>query len=825
MSSLTDIRFSHLHRITLAGLVLLVLSMTLLLLYQMPSGWKITTDLKALLPTSGEDRLLAAVDQHFAAAAENKFFLLIGANNKQQLLQAAELAIETLRQQPLLELISPSGGAATNRGTGDYASLIAELQAHRFHLLTPQQRSLLSQAQIGPILEDANRSLYQLDGWARLAPLTMDPLNLFNQYIAALKLGPENIYPQGEYLFVSPPDPSEGHFVLLSLNIKGSVFNLGTQTAVTTAVDTVETRLQQRIPSLRLLRSGIVFHAANAAEKAKLDLTLISTGSILGIIALFWFTYRSLKPLLISLTSIAFGCFAATLICHWLFGEIHLITLVFGASLIGVSVDYSLHFFSHLFSDSNIGERAESPMQRIFPALCLGLITSVIGYSCLLQSQLPGLQQIAVFSAVGLISVWLFVAGLYPFITLKANRGEKVTPLLQLASKPEMFWRTLGAGNSRVCLWLLLILALAISTGLLRTSNNPRTFYAPSPQLLLQEQRLHQLLDSYAPSQFYIVKGVDEQALLKAEEGFLEELEQLQARGAISGYAATSSNLPSIDRQRENYRLQRAYIYGEEGAAYDFMNRLGVDAITLEDLKHNFEASRENYLTPEQWLAQVGEPQRALWMGKLNLTAQNRKARHSPLSDSPYVSLITLRGIKDVDALASAARDYSAIEFVDKVENLKGVLKTQFHAASRVLIIAYVVVATLLLFYYRHLNALGLIIAPLLATLTTLTVFSLCAVALNLFHVFALFLVLGLGMDYSIFLRETVPGDRACLLAITLSALTSCLSFGLLSLSSTPMVQSFGITVLIGSLLNLAIAPAVRLGYGPRNNDSLTQPA
>ncbi|MEJ2418971.1 MAG: hypothetical protein P8Y45_18995, partial [Exilibacterium sp.] len=203
MSSLTDSRFSHLHRITLTGLVLLVLSMTLLLLHQMPSGWKITTDLKALLPTSGEDRLLAAVDQHFAAAAENKFFLLIGADNKQQLLQAAELAIETLRQQPLLELISPSGGAATNRGTGDYASLIAKLQAHRFHLLTPQQRSLLSQTQIGPILEDANRSLYQLDGWARLAPLTKDPLNLFNQYIAALKLGPENIYPQGEYLFVS----------------------------------------------------------------------------------------------------------------------------------------------------------------------------------------------------------------------------------------------------------------------------------------------------------------------------------------------------------------------------------------------------------------------------------------------------------------------------------------------------------------------------------------------------------------------------------------------------------------------------------------------
>ncbi len=66
-------------------------------------------------------------------------------------------------------------------------------------------------------------------------------------------------------------------------------------------------------------------------------------------------------------------------------------------------------------------------------------------------------------------------------------------------------------------------------------------------------------------------------------------------------------------------------------------------------------------------------------------------------------------------------------------------------------------------------------------------------------------------MDYSIFAREAAPGDKDCRLAILLSALTSCLSFGLLSLSSTPMVQAFGITVLLGSLLNLLLVPLVDL--------------
>ena len=63
----------------------------------------------------------------------------------------------------------------------------------------------------------------------------------------------------------------------------------------------------------------------------------------------------------------------------------------------------------------------------------------------------------------------------------------------------------------------------------------------------------------------------------------------------------------------------------------------------------------------------------------------------------------------------------------------------------------------------------------------------------------ALFLVLGFGMDYTIFSRELRAHADVTLQAILLSALTSLLSFGLLSLSSIPVVASFGITLLVGN--------------------------
>ena len=156
------------------------------------------------------------------------------------------------------------------------------------------------------------------------------------------------------------------------------------------------------------------------------------------------------------------------------------------------------------------------------------------------------------------------------------------------------------------------------------------------------------------------------------------------------------------------------------------------------------------------------------------------------------------------------------MKFNDRVARISTLLEAQRHSASAMLAVAYASVMGLLLLRYRQPRSLLLVLAPLLSTTTVLAMLTLAAIPLSLFHVFALFLVLGLGMDYGIFAREAGADDSDCRLAIMLSALTSGLSFGLLALSSTPMVQAFGLTVLLGSLLNLLLVPLVtRLAARP----------
>jgi len=69
-------------------------------------------------------------------------------------------------------------------------------------------------------------------------------------------------------------------------------------------------------------------------------------------------------------------------------------------------------------------------------------------------------------------------------------------------------------------------------------------------------------------------------------------------------------------------------------------------------------------------------------------------------------------------------------------------------------------------------------------------------------------LLLGMGVDYGIFLQAQPDSDRThAWLAILLAAFSTALSFGLLALSSTPALRAFGLTLLIGLLHVSLIAP------------------
>ncbi len=773
------------------------------------------------MPQDKNHKIVQLASDKLFSASGNKIVLLVESDDRSLVLQAAEQVEQKLGTSPVFHLLDDT----VIQHQSDM--LLNTLSSQPFSFLSDGHRQKLSQGEVSALLNEAHMALFDLVGSEGVLSPDQDPVGLFNDWFSSAYSPPDNILREDGFLFVSGSSaeingelrPSSAFSILIVAELVGDALGTNVQGQVIQLMSGVYSSLPEGVT---LSRSGMIFHAAETAAKAKQDIMLVAIGSTVGIIVLFLFAFVSPMPLLVSLSSIFFGCVAGAIITHSLFGELHVFTLVFGASLIGVAVDYSLHFFASLYyldaeaspdadgtcsdegsqsteSTQSTKRSAYDTIAGIFPEIAAGLLTSLVGFGCLLQSTLPGLDQIALFSMVGLASSWLFVVVVYPLICRKPNSpslAKRFQSLSVLAAAPTIFWQRLGLKRVKVIYPLLFVFAIATLWLNIQWSNDIRSLNVSSPELLQEEARIRQKLQRQGANQFFIVAADSQEALLREEEVFSEALTLLTNTPALQAYDAVSSYLPSQQRQHDNYRLIEQTFFSDSRVLETFMRELGFSAEATADYVLAFEQNENTGLTPEQWLTSASPELAMLWLGDL---------------DGRYASIIALQGVSEVAALKALADQFENILFVDKVADISLSLSSQRDQAGYLLGLAYIGIACLLLLRFRRVKALLLIVVPLLASLLTVAVLSLLKIEIGLFHLFGLFLVLGLGMDYGIFLTGPSSEKGRVLVAVFLSAITSCLSFGLLSLSSIPMINAFGGTILLGSLFNLLLVPLVSL--------------
>ncbi len=797
--------------ITLLLCFLLVgLSVLLLLSQQVSRGLHINTDLRSLLPTSaGHDLQQLAADR----------LLDLGGNHTVLMVAAEDVATVKLAATSIVQgLESSDYWRVSQRASDDaqFQQLVGVLQKYRFQLLSEEQRGQLQQADFESLAAQALYQLYQPSGWMRVVPPSDDPLNLFAGWLTDQQKNLAGLDIEDGFLLTSEADDLGSWYGIVLVELLVDPFALDTQQPAVNEISTLFSTLPATITPFR---SGILFHAAEAAARAADEVRVISLGSVIGIVLLYLLTFRSLRPLIFSLCAIFCGSVVALTVVHAVFSEVHLITLVFGASLIGVSVDYALHFLSRLYhvQSAMLGNGDAkgyiTPVQAIvsvFPSITLALATTVVGYLCLTQSDMRGLYQIALFSIVGLITAWLFVVVVFPrvFTQQPINRYRWLVVLCSINMK---FWSALNKRKIIYTLWLILPLLVIYSVMALQFSKDIRTLHRASLPLLNEAKAVQKNLNAFAPNQFFVVFGKTPQAVLEIEEAFQASLNDLVSEGSIRSFDKVSNYLPSMNRQRENYRLLKNRAYDVAGGVEHFMQHIGVETKSITKHRSDFLAAEEHLLSLPAWQAVAPEAVRSLWLGRVPEVTEER-----------FASMITLVGIKDTSALQRAASFSEQVIFVDRVEDISQGLVEHSRQAALFLLAAYGVIAMLLLLRYRQASALLLVLIPLLSSVVVLVLLGSSGAAISLFHIFGLFLVLGLGIDYGLFIREAAASSLAggaCWVAINLSAITSCLSFGLMSFSSTPMVSAFGVTVLIGSVCNLLLVPLITVIAGSAWSD------
>ena len=732
---------------------------------------RIDTDILALLPQDAHDRLLGDVTRHIADGSARQVAVLLGSADGAAAKRAQAAFAEAMATDTDGKLLVPSGSL---EGWFDQAR--AFYAPYRDRLLTPAQREQLQQAEPGVLAEQALAALYGPMGAPRLTDWRRDPLTLWPQWWqqqaqgSGLRLGDDGLL------------EAEGrHWAALQFDTRGSAFQLDGERHLDGLLERAGNAAKAVAPDVEILHAGVPLHAEAAAVQASREINTIGWGSLAAVLLLVWLAFRSLRPILLVAASLLIGCGVALAVTVLVFGKVHVLTLVFGASLVGVAEDYGIHWFA-----SRQAEPANPRwklLRHLLPGLWLALLTSALAYLALGLAPFPGLRQMALFSVVGLAAAFLTVIFWFPWLDGGDIRQTRFS--LWLGNTLERWPRLHGRRQVGLFVGVALLLA-AIGIVRLHSDDNLRSLQSSPPALMAQQIRLSQLLGMPSPAQFYLVQGHDAAQLLQREEALTARLRTLADDQRIGGYRAISDWLPSPARQQADAALTAKIEPGVLAA---------VSAAVGEPLpRPDFAAAP---LTAAAFLASpASRPFRHLWLGEVGGQA---------------TSVVMVDDLSRADALATlraAAEGLAGVRWVDRTADFSQLLGHYRKLMSGLLLVGVVLVFAALWLRYRR-QAWRVFAPTLVAAALTLGLLGLFGQPLQLFNILALMLLLGMGIDYGIFLVEH-RGDASAWLAVCVGAGSTWLSFGLLGLSATPALRAFGLTLLFGIGLVWLISPLFR---------------
>ncbi|NWB90859.1 MMPL family transporter [Pseudomonas agarici] len=750
--------------------LILLLAVLALAGWQWRHGAPLSANLMELVPGSSPEALELRADQRMQEPLNREMLVLVGHLDRQKAIAMARQLGEQWQASGLFEKVNWDLQA-------DLPALRQQLLQGRLAMLAAKDRQQLIDDPAA-FIQQRLQALYDPFAGFDLVPSQDDWLGLTGRI--------QNSQPQrgavqldiGSGALVADADGKS--WVLLRARTTGNAFDM--QLPLQVAELLRQSREQASQADVQLLAASGLLYAANGQQQATREITWVGGGATLGILLLLLLAFRRLRVLL-AFVPVLVGMLFGAVACVALFGHMHVMTLVLGSSLIGVAVDYPLHYLSKSWT---LKPWHSWPALRLtLPGLSLSLATSCIGYLALAWTPFPALTQIAVFSAAGLLGAYLSAVCLLPALLKGTDLRPAQWPLRiceGLLGLREQLLRKLG----NPLLLGLLIVFCAAGLWQLHSKNDIRQWVGAPPQLQAEAQAIARITGYQPTSQFFLVRAADQPQLLQRSAALGKRLEQLVGLEKLQGYLSLNQLVsPPSEQQHLRDALQQLPDHWQP------LLDLGVPLAALHRELSQLQALPIQDID-SALVGPLAEPWRALWLG--------------PYADG-VAGMVSLQGLNDAELLRVQAVDLPGVQLVDRLGDLNRVFAAAQVSAAELKLASCVLIVLLLILPFGLGGALRIVALPLLAALCSLASLGWLGQPLTLFSLFGLLLVTAISVDYAILMREQIGGAAVSLLGTLLAALTTWLSFGLLAISNTPAISNFGLSVSLGLVFSFLLAP------------------
>lgn len=744
---------------TLYGLFLLTAAFVLAFFIRQ-GNW-LQTDLTALLPEEQRwDEIQLLADNYQENQLNRQIIALVGHHQAEKAFQSAQKIAEQWQNSHLFE-------AVFFQIQPDIAELQQTIKQLRLAVLPePVRRQLTDNPQ--QYFQQYAQQIVNPFAQANLLPLEQDWLGLGRFVLAQSQLSQGVRWnADNGMLYVKHHDKT---WVLLRAVMPE--VNLIAPSSDLLQL-TQQSKLLARQDDADMLITGVALFAATAKQQAEQESTLMSFLGIGLTLLLLLSVFRTLRVLWLFLPIFSGMLLGVVATVIW-FGKIHILTLVIGTSLIGVLIDFPLHWFAASLFD--LQWQAEKAMKRLRFTFIISLSVTLLGYGLLGFTTLIVLKQTALFSAVALIGAILCTLLFLPllFRHYVSRKTLNIAGFLSL-NVPKV-----------VEIPLIMLFMLFVCGGLYKSEwqDDIRQWVAMPASMLNEAVEIGKLTEIDLGSQYFLVVAKNDDELLALDKKLSEHLRELQNRQKLTGFQSISQWISSPEEQQHFVQQLAEKLKPSD---YAVLQEIGVppEAIpnALEQLK------KEPRMPLRQALqTTLGQPWRTLYPGSL--------------TSDKVVSLVKVTGVQDQSAVENLA-DFENIYWQDKRVHLNQAFQQTRNQAAWLKIVSFLLAGLLLWKFFGVRNTAKMLLIPLFSVFSTVAVFGWLGLPISLFTMFGLLLVSAIAIDYTAYMhtaQEPLPAKRT---AVLLACITTMISFVLLGFSSTPAVSAFGLSVAVGVLFSV----------------------
>ena len=534
------------------------------------------------------------------------------------------------------------------------------------------------------------------------------------------------------------------------------------------------TEVQVLATSIRNLsaKKGVTAHILGvriiAAETTLFNTSVSTRASILAaLLLLCWLIWslRSIAAAFYAFLPVALGLTAAFISVTLIFGAVHIVALAFGGVLLGLALDYPIHVMGH-------PERLRPKAHRL---IFLGALTTGISFLAMVGSQVPALVQTGVFILVGL-TVSALVTILVPNPKDVKVRGLSLHNFyFRLPAKAVIEYALTGLG---------VISIIAFS------KEAPITLFEPPQHIRSEVQEMAVKLNLPSRKFAIEVQGNTLAVLLQHEEKLAVVLDKEIEKGHLQSYKMLAQLLPS----KEPSLVSPNAFHTNAQAA---LSQAGMSVGYSQQQLEAYQRVLQNPAINQQDLARF--PETANLAKRIKITADGWHERVQitlPIGASQPDFRIKSPNAKIVDLLAPLQASMT-----DLKARISSWLLIGLICGLGVLALGLQSLSQTLRIFRTSCAVLG-------ASACLLIIFY---GSLSLFHIVAMALVLGIGVDYSIILaglkNEDVSAGTSAT-SVFVCAISTLIAFIVLAFSKVQILHQIGTTVVIGLLLMLLLTLA-----------------